>query len=73
MKTCLIIQPAGLGDIFFCQKIATHYSKNLGFKVIWPVYEHFLYIKDYIKNDGIPPAQTDRQTDRFKLFKTFLY
>ena len=51
MKTCLIIQPAGLGDIFFCQKIATHYSKNLGFKVIWPVYEHFLYIKDYIKND----------------------
>jgi len=51
-KTCIIRQPAGIGDIFFTQKIA----KNLisqGYNIIWPVIEQFDFIKDYVKVDGL--------------------
>ncbi len=51
-KTCIIRQPAGIGDIFFTQKIA----KNLiseGYNIIWPVIEQFEFIKDYVKVDGL--------------------
>ena len=44
---CIIRQPAGLGDIIFCQKIV----KNLvdsGYDVIWPLAKHYSYVKDYI-------------------------
>ena len=33
MKPCLIKQPAGIGDIFFCQKIA-RYMMHHGYDVI---------------------------------------
>lgn len=45
---CLIRQPAGLGDIFFCQKIAKLVIDKLKLHVIWPVLPHFLYVRDYI-------------------------
>jgi len=51
-KLCLINQPAGLGDILLCQKIAKYYVDN-GYKVIWPVDKVYSYIGEYIKNDGV--------------------
>lgn len=51
-KICLIRQPAGIGDIFFTQKIAKSYTSQ-GYTVIWPVISQFEFIKDYIKVDGL--------------------
>jgi hypothetical protein len=51
-KTCLIRQPAGLGDIFFLQKIAKHYISE-GYDILWPVISEFEFVKDYIKVEGI--------------------
>lgn len=48
-KICLIRQPAGIGDIFFCQKIGYHFQSQ-GYKIIWPVAKVFKYMKDYITN-----------------------
>jgi hypothetical protein len=49
VKKIIIRQPAGIGDIFFTQKIA--YALNLFYKVnvIWPVIPEFIWIKDYLK------------------------
>lgn len=49
--TYYINQPCGLGDIFFCQKIAYLLTENSKNKVIWPINDNLLYIKDYIKNN----------------------
>lgn len=46
-KTCLIKQPAGLGDIFFLQKIADYICKK-DYHIIWPVLDHYTYISDYL-------------------------
>jgi hypothetical protein len=51
-KICLIKQPAGIGDIFFTQKIAKHFISE-GYEVLWPVIEQFEFIKDYVKVDGL--------------------
>ena len=51
-KICLIRQPAGIGDIFFTQKIAKSYISQ-GYTVIWPVISQFEFIKNYIKIDGL--------------------
>lgn len=51
-KICLIRQPAGIGDIFFTQKIAKDYLIK-GYTVIWPVISQFEFIKDYIKINGL--------------------
>ena len=51
-KTCLIYQPAGIGDIFYCQAIAKHYVKS-GYQVIYPLKSNITYLKDYLKYDGI--------------------
>ena len=51
-KICLIRQPAGIGDIFFTQKIVKSYISQ-GYTVIWPVISQFEFIKDYIKDDRI--------------------
>ena len=50
MKTVLIDQPFGLGDIFFLQKIAYYYLEK-DYEVIWPVIDKFMYVSEYIKND----------------------
>jgi hypothetical protein len=51
-KTCLIYQPAGIGDIFFSQAIAKHYVR-LGYKVIYPIKSNLMYLKDYLIFEGI--------------------
>lgn len=62
-KICLIRQPAGIGDIFFTQKIATEYL-NSGYEIIWPVISEFNYIGDYIKTPGLSFV---KETDDFPL------
>lgn len=47
MKTAIINQPAGVGDIFFCQKIAAK-LRDAGYNIIWPVIPEFVWVKDYI-------------------------
>jgi len=51
-RICLIFQPLGIGDIFFCQGIGNHYL-NLGYRVIWPIASHVMYLKEYIITPGI--------------------
>jgi len=51
-KICLIRQPAGIGDIFFCQKIAKDCITK-GYEVWWPVIPQFEFIKDYVKVDRL--------------------
>jgi hypothetical protein len=46
---CLIRQPAGIGDIFFTQKIAKVIQASTQYKhVVWPVAEVYSYISDYM-------------------------
>ena len=47
MKICLICQHAGVGDVFFLQYVARKYL-SMGYKVIWPLKENILWIKNYI-------------------------
>lgn len=61
MKPCVIKQPAGIGDIFFCQKIA-HVMRGKGYDVIWPIRSDILWIGDYIKN-----VQFVSQEDQFPM------
>lgn len=51
-KICLINQPAGFGDIFLVQKIVSVYIKK-GYKVIYPLINETLIVKDYIKTDNL--------------------
>jgi hypothetical protein len=44
-KICLIRQPAGIGDIFFTQKIAKDLISK-GYEVWWPVIQQFEFIKN---------------------------
>lgn len=60
MKTCLIRQPAGLGDILFSLKIA-YRMKDKGYNIVWPVIKEFNWITNYI--DGINFCSLD---DDFK-------
>ena len=45
----LIRQPAGIGDIFFTQKIAYAINAAYNCDIIWPVIPEFIWIQDYIK------------------------
>lgn len=58
MKTCLIKQPAGIGDILLSQGIAKHYIRQ-GYNVIHPVKSNLCYLQDYIKSDGIEFCNVD--------------
>ena len=51
-KICLINQPAGLGDILLCQKIAAHVVE-MGYEVIWPVVDQYSYISEYLVHPSI--------------------
>ena len=51
-KICLINQPAGLGDIFFLQKFVD-LKISEGFEVIYPTIPSLIYVRDYIKKDGL--------------------
>ncbi len=46
MKSILIDQPAGIGDIIFCQKIA-HYLSNT-YKVFWPLSSDINWVSNYL-------------------------
>lgn len=51
-KICLIKQPCGIGDIFYCLKIARVIQAATEYKkVIWPVASTYSYVGYYI--DGI--------------------
>jgi len=52
MKTVLLKQSSGLGDILFCLKIASYYTST-GYNVIFPIIQDYLYIKDYVKTDSV--------------------
>ena len=56
MKPCVIKQPAGIGDVFFCQKIARVMIEN-GFQVIWPLRTDIVWIRDYIKDIHFPTVE----------------
>ena len=47
MKPCIIKQPAGVGDVFFLQKIA-HTYREKGHEIIWPLRDDIVWIADYI-------------------------
>ena len=49
MKTCLIRQPAGLGDILYCYKIAKLLlEKNRVDEIIWPVIDQYNFLGKYL-------------------------
>lgn len=53
-KICLINQPAGLGDILFCQKIAYVALQEFGCeKVVWPVSEVYNYLSEYVSQPKV--------------------
>ena len=58
MKPCIIKQPAGIGDVFYCQKIA-HYMVHHGFEVILTLRPDIAWIVDYIKGYGINFCTTE--------------
>jgi len=51
-KLCLLKQPAGLGDIFFTQKIVDDILSK-GYEVIWPVISEYLWVKDHINKKNL--------------------
>jgi hypothetical protein len=51
-KLCLINQPAGLGDILLCQKMAYYYIDK-GYNILWPVNSRYNYLNEYIGNEKI--------------------
>ena len=58
MKICLIKQPAGIGDIFFCQKIA-RYMMHHGYQVVWPLMPSISWVKDYIHDIYFPTTEEE--------------
>ena len=53
-KICVIKQPAGIGDIFFCQKIAQSIREETEYKkIIWPVAPTYSYLNEYMIADGV--------------------
>jgi len=68
MNTVLFKQPAGLGDILFCQKMGkTLHAK--GNKVIWPVADVYKGILPYINGYGIEYVNV---ADNFDFKKEYL-
>lgn len=47
MKTCLIKQPIGLGDVFYLQKFA-HIIKAKGYNILWPLRDDIFWISEYL-------------------------
>ena len=63
MKLGLIRQPAGIGDIFFTQKIAKLLLKSRCNKILWPVISEYSYIADYIGHDRIEYVNENDEFD----------
>ena len=58
MKPCIIKQPAGIGDVFFCQKIA-RVMLSEGYQVIWPLRPDITWIGNYIEDIYFPSLDDD--------------
>lgn len=58
MKPCIIKQPAGIGDVFFCQKIA-RVMMSKGYQIIWPLRPDITWIGNYIKDIDFPSLNDD--------------
>lgn len=58
MKTCVIRQPAGLGDILFALKIA-YKLKEKGYNIVWPVINEFAWINEYIEGINFCSLDSD--------------
>ena len=56
MKLCLFKQPAGIGDVFFCQKIARAMMQNK-YQIVWPLKNDITWIRDYIKDIYFPSVE----------------
>jgi len=67
MKSCLIKQPAGLGDVFFLQKLA-HVYREKGYKIIWPVRDDIFWVSEYI-----PDVEWYKMSDDFPGKEWFQY
>tara|TARA_R110002020_G_scaffold79050_1_gene198355 strand:+ start:487 stop:1200 length:714 start_codon:yes stop_codon:yes gene_type:complete len=66
----LIIQPAGLGDIFFLIKIVKKlFSKYPNLKVTWPVNKHYSYINEYIKIENVYFINEEENFEHKDIFK----
>lgn len=64
MKNCLMYQPYGLGDIFWCMQIADRYIKS-GYTVYFPVGDlYYDQVVKYIKKDGLVWC---KESDEFPL------
>lgn len=48
IKTCMISQTFGIGDILFVQKIARHLA-GAGYRVIFPILEKFSWMRYYLE------------------------
>jgi hypothetical protein len=69
-KKCLIRQPAGLGDILFCQKIAKRVIKDFDLDVIWPVIPEFKDVIPYITSDRITYVDASEDFEGSHLYHT---
>ena len=73
MRECVINQPAGLGDIIVCQKIAKHYYDQ-GYKIVWPIKDVYYdavikhLANDFIKviKSEVAPLIVGRELNSFK-------
>jgi hypothetical protein len=60
MDKVTIHQPAGLGDILFCQKIAYKLIEH-GHEVYWPM-DKYTWVNDYIKKEGLSWSSSPEPT-----------
>lgn len=68
MPNCLIKQPAGLGDIIFCQKIANIFMHN-DYEIWWPVIDQYYdAVQEHMAHTGIRYC---KQSDDFPLKECF--
>lgn len=67
MKPCIIKQPAGIGDVFYLQKVADFY-RNKGCKIIWPLRDDIFWISEYI-----PDIEWYKLSDNFPGKELFNY
>ena len=71
MKVGLIRQPAGVGDIFFTQKIAKKLlSTNRCNKILWPVSKQYDYIGEYLIDKDIEFVCEDDQFEYKEVYNS---
>lgn len=58
IKTALIKQPIGLGDVFYLQKFA-YIIKAMGYQIVWPLRDDIMWLKDYMNEINFCPLSSD--------------